>query len=231
MGKGKKGQDSKKAAKEAKKQKQATKADKRNKKELKESGEEDIDAILAEFARKDAERKAVTISIVAQPSPRSNGSATVLPNGELLLFGGEFCDGQSMVVYNDLFRYNLERNEFKIIESLNTPAPRCSHQAVCFKDKLYIFGGEYGTLEQFHHYRDFWELDLKTFSWNEVQTSGTPPSARSGHRMVVWRGYLVLFGGFYEAMREVRWYNDAYIYSFQDHRWSAIPFRSNAQVS
>ncbi len=53
---------------------------------------------------------------------------------------------------------------------------------------------------------------------------------RSGHRMVVWRGYLVLFGGFYEAMREVRWYNDAYVYSFQDRRWALIPQKPNAQV-
>ena len=48
--------------------------------------------------------------------------------------------------------------------------------------------------------------------------------------MAVWRGYLLLFGGFYEAMREVRWYNDAYIYSFQDRRWALIPQKPNAQV-
>lgn len=50
-------------------------------------------------------------------------------------------------------------------------------------------------------------------------------------RMVVWRNYLVLFGGFYEAMREVRWYNDAYVYSFQEKRWTLIPQRANAQVT
>ena len=32
---------------------------------------------------------------------------------------------------------------------------------------------------------------------------GDVPTARSGHRMVVWRNYIVLFGGFYEALREV----------------------------
>ena len=41
----------------------------------------------------------------------------------------------------------------KQIESINTPSPRCSHQAVFFKDKIYVFGGEYATLDQFHHYR------------------------------------------------------------------------------
>ena len=33
---------------------------------------------------------------------------------------------------------------------------------------------------------------------------GDVPTARSGHRMIVWRNYILLFGGFYEALREVR---------------------------
>ena len=50
------------------------------------------------------------------------------------------------------------------------------------QDKVYLFGGEYATLDNFHHYRDFWELDLKTSIWVELKTSGDVPSARSGHR-------------------------------------------------
>ena len=46
--------------------------------------------------------------------------------------------------------------------------------------------------------------------------SGKAPSARSGHRMVVWRNQLVLFGGFYEAFRDTKWFNDLYVMSFQD---------------
>ncbi len=62
--------------------------------------------------------------------------------------------GEVTTVYNELYRWNFDKNEWKLIESLNTPPPRCSHQAIFFKDKLYIFGGEYATLDQFHHYRD-----------------------------------------------------------------------------
>ena len=46
-------------------------------------------------------------------------------------------------------------------------------QAVYYRDKgadkLFIFGGEYATLDQFHHYNDLWELDLKTYIWAEVK--------------------------------------------------------------
>lgn len=167
---------------EAKKLRQAAKqmktASKRVKKEVKESGEDDIEAIIAEFSAKDAARVAVTITPCEQPSPRANFSMTALPNGEMLLFGGEFCDGEGTEVYNNLYRWNMEKNEWKHIESLNTPPPRCSHQAVYYKDKLYVFGGEYATLDQFHHYRDFWELDLKTSTWTEIKATGDAPNAR-----------------------------------------------------
>ena len=51
---------------------------------------------------------------------------------------------------------------------------------------------------------------------------------RSGHRMIVWRNYIVLFGGFYEALREMRFYNDLFIYSPSEERWTNIPYRSHA---
>lgn len=48
--------------------------------------------------------------------------------------------------------------------------------------------------------------------------------------MIIWRNYIVMFGGFYEAMREVRWYNDLYLYSFQEKRWTLVQYRPNTQV-
>lgn len=87
-------------------------ATKRNKKEIKDSGEEDIEKILAEFAKKDAERVAVTIRNCLQPSPRSNFTMSTLPNGDMLMFGGEFCDGEKTTVFNDLFLWNIDKNEW-----------------------------------------------------------------------------------------------------------------------
>jgi hypothetical protein len=29
-------------------------------------------------------------------------------------------------------------------------------QAVCYREHLYVFGGEFGTSDQFYHYRDLW---------------------------------------------------------------------------
>lgn len=57
---------------------------------------------------------------------------------------------------------------------------------------------------------------FQTNAWEKLEMSGKAPSARSGHRMVVWRNQLVLFGGFYEAFRDTKWFNDLYVMSFQD---------------
>ena len=54
---------------------------------------------------------------------------------------------------------------------------------------------------------------------------------RSGHRMVVWRNYIVLFGGFYEALREVKWFNDSYLFSLMDNRWIELSYKMHTQVS
>mmetsp|Transcript_5470 Transcript_5470/g.10491 ORF Transcript_5470/g.10491 Transcript_5470/m.10491 type:complete len:608 (-) Transcript_5470:1024-2847(-) len=233
MGKSKKADPAKVAAKKAKAAaKQEKSAIKASKKDLKTLGtnEEDIETILAEYQEKEKARTSVTVTPCGQPSPRSNFSLTALSNNEFLLFGGEFCDGEGTTVYNELYRWNIEKNEWKMVESLNTPPPRCSHQAVHFKDKVYIFGGEYATLDQFHHYRDMWALDLKTNIWEEIPASKDGPSARSGHRMVVWRNCILLFGGFYEALREVRWYGDLYIFSFTERKWMQVPPKPYVQA-
>lgn len=43
-------------------------------------------------------------------------------------------------VYGDLYRYDVDKQEWKLVSSPNSPPPRSSHQAVAWKNYLYIFG-------------------------------------------------------------------------------------------
>jgi N-acetylneuraminic acid mutarotase len=232
MGKKDKKQDKEKQ--EAKKLRQAAKLEKGmlklGKQTSIDSGEGDLESLIAEYKMKEATKTSVKISGCQQPTPRSNFSLTALPNGDFIMFGGEFCDGLMTQVFNDVYRWKPDKKEWKSIESLNTPPPRCSHQAVFYNDKIYIFGGEFTTLEQFHHYKDMWCLDLKTFRWTEVPCGKVAPSARSGHRMVVWRNYIVLFGGFFDALRDVRWFNDLFFFSFQEETWAQAVYQPHSLV-
>lgn len=221
--KGKGGEDpalSKSQAKKKEKEKDLSKA-------------KDVAKMLKEMARDAllADNTPVVTPGCAQPSPRTNFSLTPWGSGgELLVFGGEYCDGKVSQCSNDLFRWHVESDTWTLVTSAGAPPPRCSHQAVIYRDELYVFGGEFATMDQFHHYRDFWALDLKTNRWRQLEAPGTSPSPRSGHRMVVWRNYLVVFGGFYETYRETKWFNDTFLYSFaaSGGAWSKVELPPNA---
>lgn len=89
--------------------------------------------------------------------PRINAIFCANPlQNELIMFGGEYFNGDKCMLNNDLFRYHTERCEWKKVTSPNTPGPRSSHQAVVTASgKMYMFGGEFASASetQFFHYK------------------------------------------------------------------------------
>ncbi|XP_022933799.1 kelch domain-containing protein 4 [Cucurbita moschata] len=213
--------------KEKTEKKTAKAEEKRARRENKKlSPEDDIDAILLSIQKEEAKKTEVHVEEnVPAPSPRSNCSLTINPlkETELILYGGEFYNGTKTYVYGDLYRYDVEKLEWKVISSPNSPPPRSAHQAVAWKNYLYIFGGEFtsSNQERFHHYKDFWVLDLKTNQWEQINLKGCP-SPRSGHRMVLYKHKIIIFGGFYDTLREVRYYNDMYVFDLDQYKWQEI---------
>ncbi|KAG6548348.1 hypothetical protein Mapa_010127 [Marchantia paleacea] len=197
---------------------------KREDKKLKE--EDDIDAILATIQKEDSKKVAVHIDEnVPAPSPRCNASVTINPmkDTELIIYGGEYYNGVKTFVYGDLYRYNAEKAEWKHVSSPNSPPPRSAHQAVAWKNNLFIFGGEFTSpnQEKFHHYKDLWKFDLATNTWEQLNLKGAP-SPRSGHRMIMYKHKIILFGGFYDTLREVRYFNDLYVLDLDDYKWQEV---------
>ncbi|PHT53725.1 hypothetical protein CQW23_08187 [Capsicum baccatum] len=213
--------------KEKTEKKTAKAEEKRARRESKKlSPEDDIDAILLSIQKEEAKKKEIHIEEnVPAPSPRSNCSLNVNPlkETELVLYGGEFYNGNKTFVYGDLYRYDVEKQEWKLISSPNSPPPRSAHQAVAWKNYLYIFGGEFTSpnQERFHHYKDFWVLDLKTNQWEQLNYKGCP-SPRSGHRMILYKHKIIVFGGFYDTLREVRYYNDLHVFDLDQYKWQEI---------
>lgn len=213
--------------KEKTEKKTAKAEEKRARRESKKiSPEDDIDAILSSIQKEEAKKKEVHIEDnVPAPSPRSNCSLTINPlkDTELILYGGEFYNGSKTFVYGDLYRFDVEKQEWKLISSPNSPPPRSAHQAVSWKNYLYVYGGEFTSpnQERFHHYKDFWMLDLKTNQWEQLNYKGCP-SPRSGHRMVLYKHKIIVFGGFYDTLREVRYFNDLHVFDLDHFKWQEI---------
>ncbi|KAJ3809565.1 hypothetical protein F5876DRAFT_43628 [Lentinula aff. lateritia] len=169
------------------------------------------------------------------PSRRANATLTACPTGNHLWFiGGEFFseDGKAVCeIYNDVFRYSPEKDEWRKFVSPTCPGPRSAHAVAVTAaggGKLFLFGGEFSSQNQttFYHYRDFWCFDISTHSWDRIETK-IRPTARSGHRMAVWKHYIVLFGGFFDPGITTRYLNDLWLFDTQEYNWRLIEFKLN----
>ena len=100
-------------------------------------------------------------------------------------------------------------------------SPSSSSSSFLLLGYFYTFGGEYTSPNQknFNHYRDLWRMDLETFQWEKLSLKGGP-SARSGHRMVQVKGKAIMFGGFYDTGRELKYYSDLWIFDIGNLKWS-----------
>ncbi|XP_017480471.1 PREDICTED: kelch domain-containing protein 4 [Rhagoletis zephyria] len=212
-------------------EKTAMKTDKKlaakQKRMLEKLGEADIAEVVSKLEAEEARRKTVTEELCSPPAPRSNFTFVAHPEKEeLILFGGEFYNGQRVCVYNDLFFYNIAKNEWKQVRAPAGPAPRSGHQMVAVAadgGQLWVFGGEHASPSQmqFYHYKDLWVMRLKTRTWEKVNAQNGP-SARSGHRMVANKKRLFIFGGFHDNNQSYRYFNDVHIFSLESYEWLKI---------
>ncbi|KAH9061824.1 galactose oxidase [Lactarius deliciosus] len=230
-------QTTKAVAKAAKKSRAAQKTERKEKRKQGKAkddfdDDQDLEAILENIRREWEESHAVTEELVeGPPSRRANATLTACPSGDhLWCIGGEFFsqDGKAYF-YSDVFRYTPEKDEWRKFVSPTCPGPRSAHAVVpsaAGGGKLFLFGGEFSSLYQntFHHYRDFWCFDITTRSWDRIETK-VRPSARSGHRMALWKHYIVLFGGFYDPGIATRYMNDLWVFDTQEYKWQQIEFR------
>jgi len=188
-----------------------------------------FDNLLDMYKKSDVEVNTTVLeTIEGFPAPRANATLTVSEDkhAHLYLFGGEYFDGVQNVVLDELLRWDIQKMEWKrILTPSPRPSPRCAHSCVFYKNSLYVLGGELATADQYHHYKDLWKFDVVENKWQEivVRNTGTIPTARSGHAAFVWKHYMVVFGGFYEALRDTRWFNDICVLDLQTHLWMDIP--------
>lgn len=199
-------------------------------------GEDDIDALLAAF--KLEEEQHVTIEIIKDcdpPGPRVYSSfIPTTDSNKIIMYGGEWYDSDKdkVYVYGDIYVYNVDKNNWTKVISPGGPLPRTSHQAIIHKNYMYIFGGEFTSLNQktFKHYSDLWRLDLTHWTWEQLPSKGGP-SARSGHRIVLYKNAIILFGGFYDAAKETRYYNDYWAFYIDELKWSCLGPKPGQQAS
>ncbi|CAN7992333.1 unnamed protein product [Ixodes hexagonus] len=203
------------------------KAAQKLKKTLAAKGEDDIQKLISQFVEQGRRRLPVSEELVEPPSFRSGATLCAHPEKEqLLLFGGEYYNGLKTFMYNELYLYNIKKNNWLLVKCPNPPPPRCAHQAMAVPQgggQMWLFGGEFAspTRSQFYHYKDLWVYHLASRSWEQVHAPGGP-SARSGHRMVQLGRRLIVFGGFHESIRDYHYFNDVYSFDLDERKWTKM---------
>ncbi|KDD76720.1 hypothetical protein H632_c127p0, partial [Helicosporidium sp. ATCC 50920] len=195
-----------------------------------QGGTDDIDAQLARVTLESEVVAKPELRSCAHPPPRVYASFVASFSSrpgqeELVLFGGEWTDWDKDLtyVYNDCFVLDPHKLSWRRHVAPNPPPPRTAHQAVTTRRGMYVFGGECSSPNglKFRHYGDLWRLNWADWSWEQLSGRGGP-SPRSGHRMAVHKSGLLLFGGFYDAGKEVRFFNDVWRYDLAEGRWECL---------
>lgn len=238
--KDKKNSDSKKAAKAAKAAKQAAKSASKAKKQLKKdfAGDDefeddvDIDELLAQLAKEQEEFDSITINSISKPQKRINATlvaCNMQQKKELVLFGGETTlNNGNVKFHNDLNIYSVDKNTWKQYICQNSPMPRSSHTMIYHQSGIMVLhGGEFSSPKQssFHHFNDTWILDMESKEWSKVETKNGP-SGRSGSRMITWKNYVLLIGGFRDLGTSTVYLNDVWAFDIMDYKWHQIEFPS-----
>lgn len=237
--KDKKLKEAKKARTAEKQKKNASKSEEKSKKMAKKRGDEeedeDIDAILEQFAKEQEELTAVNVEVCDRPSKRLNPSMTASPlagKRELLLFGGEVSDNGVSRFYNELYAYSIDNNIWRKYTSKNSPLPRSSHAACAHSSGIVMmFGGEFSSPKQstFYHYGDTWVLDAETKEWEKIEAK-RGPSARSGHRLCAWKNYIILHGGFRDTGVTTTYLQDMWLFDITTYKWTQIEFPTTHSI-
>lgn len=212
--------------------KQARKANKARNASLAAAGEDDVEAILAAILSKEKLDAAVTVVADSEPpSPRSAFTMLATPGDDaLVLFGGEHYSGDRADYFATTHAFAVDKALWTRYDSATRPPPRSGHAAVMHRGFMYVFGGEFSnkSLTQYRHYRDLWRLDLEDFSWEKIDARGGP-SARSGHRMCVVKGKLLVFGGYFDSgFGENKYYNDLHYIDLtaDEFAWTKVETQS-----
>lgn len=114
----------------------------------------------------------------------------------------------------------------------DVPCPRSNHSSAVVGDMFYIFGGSVGdNVDKYTVTDDFYCLDTKTMNWSRVDVMegcSESPSRRVGHVMTAVGKHIYLFGGgvWGKVTGWTQQYNDLYIYSTQEKRWSLVPLKN-----
>lgn len=150
------------------------------------------------------------------PEPRL-WCASAVVNDSLYLYGGHTVEPDTNLiefVKGDLFQYNLASKQWTKLE--HDMGKKTELKCVVYDNALWFVGGYNGDM----YTNEIRKYDIAAKTSSLVSTSGNPFSPRSALTAVVWKDYMVTFGGWSGV--ETQWYNDTHKFNFRTKEWQLV---------
>jgi N-acetylneuraminic acid mutarotase len=111
----------------------------------------------------------------------------------------------------------MKQKNWKLINTSGTsPQSRYSHSGVLHHELFFIFGGSNAEDKKLN---DLHMLDIQTYKWTEVESSGIPPSPRCNHSAVWYKNTMIVYGG-EESSKKIL--SDCHIFNFSSLKWTVL---------
>lgn len=151
------------------------------------------------------------------PSSRSKHAMCVSQSGFIYLLGGRSAN----LPLKDLWKFDPVQSIWEELKCRgNRPPCLQEHTMVCWKNVIYVFGGEIGFASTGE--TPLWILDLSAQTWRKhhVRSSSVhQPSGRRGHSAVVYDGIMHVFGG-YQDLRGSS--SELWTFDLASERWNLL---------
>lgn len=141
------------------------------------------------------------------------------------IFGG-YIDGDKS---NDIWSFDLGSRKWECLhpgdykepefkqQPKKIPAPRIGAKMIQIApDTLLVQNGHDNENEKIG---DLWKFDLNARTWTAIEQKGDVPAGRTGHTLINYRGYLIMYGGILEVTKETE---DIYALHLESMTWTKV---------
>jgi dynein heavy chain len=169
------------------------------------------------------------------PPARWHHSAHLLKDKKTMVVFGGFSADKIQRYFNDLWFFDTEDESWSqpppaethlvpgaSLPSLKTawegvPKPRGAHASCLVDNSFYVFGGYGGGGFARKDFGDLHCLDLDSYVWQELETSGDAPDPRSGHQLLSVEDRVLYLMGGWNANRQ---FDDVHVFDIGTKTWS-----------
>jgi hypothetical protein len=172
----------------------------------------------------------------AVPPPRAFAAAVPVPHRRwMLVFGGALYadDFSSFTAYDDLWAYDVPRNQWTQLRSVNAGPPGRVRPSMWHAgDRVYVFGGATAAQRALN---DLWMFDLHSRRWTLLVAdgaAGAPPARLEAYAASeAALGKLTVYGGLSGADTGYVGRNDTWQFDLHRRRWTDVTPPAEAGIT